>query len=150
TYTVSGADICSASKSIEVVVNALPTVTAANKQVCLGNNTVALTGTPTTPGGTWSGTGVSGTNFNASGLAAGNYPVTYTFADANGCTNNATATVKVNALPTVTAANKQVCFGNNTVALTGTPTTPGGTWSGTGVSGSNFNANGLAAGNYPV
>ncbi len=101
---------------------------------------MALTGTPN--GGTWSGTGVSGPNFNANGQPAGNYTVTYTVI-VNGCTNSATATVTVNALPTVTADDKQVCFGNNTVALTGTP--PGGNWSGTGVSGSDFIANGLGS-----
>ncbi|MET3885920.1 beta strand repeat-containing protein [Niastella sp. OAS944] len=146
TYSYTDANSCNNSTTATVSVNALPTVTADNKQICIGNNAVALTGTPA--GGSWSGTGVSGSTFNANGLAAGNYTVTYSYTDANSCTNTANATVTVNALPSVTANNKQVCFGNNSVVFTGTPA--GGTWSGTGVSGSTFNANGLAAGNYTV
>ncbi|HEY8894137.1 MAG TPA: HYR domain-containing protein, partial [Niastella sp.] len=146
TYSYTDANSCSNTATATVTVNALPTVTADNKQVCFGNNSVALTGAPA--GGSWSGTGVSGATFNANTLSPGNYTVTYSYTDANSCTNTATATVTVNALPTVTAANKQVCFGNNSVALTGTPA--GGTWGGTGVSGSTFNANGLSAGNYTV
>ncbi|MBC6607576.1 T9SS type A sorting domain-containing protein [Hymenobacter sp. BT188] len=134
------------SDSETLTINPLPTVTAADKSVCIGGS-VALTGTPVT-GGTWSGTGVSGSIFNSTGLAAGEYTVTYSFTNANNCTNTATAKVTVNALPTVMAADKSVCIGGS-VALTGTPAT-GGTWSGTGVSGSIFNSAGLAAGEYMV
>ncbi|GAB3202271.1 hypothetical protein ABID22_002610 [Pontibacter aydingkolensis] len=221
TVKVTDANSCTSADSepLTVTVNPLPAVTADNKSVCFGNNTVALTGSPA--GGTWSGTGVSGSTFSANGLAAGDYTVTYTYTNANNCTQSATATVTVNPLPiatinpsgpitfcqggsvrltaqggtsylwsngattesidvsasgtftvkvtdansctsadsepltvtvnplpAVTADNKSVCFGNNTVALTGSPA--GGTWSGTGVSGSTFSANGLAAGDYTV
>jgi hypothetical protein len=98
--------------------NSLPTVTADNKQVCYGNNCVELTGTPA--GGTWSGTGVSGTQFCANGLAVGNYTVTYTVTD--GCTNTATATVTINALPTIgTLTPASTCSGtsNGSITLTG-------------------------------
>ncbi|MFN7044995.1 MAG: T9SS type A sorting domain-containing protein, partial [Flavobacterium sp.] len=51
-------------------------------------------------GGTWSGDHVSASGlFDASGLAAGPYNVTYTYSDANQCTNSDVAVVTVNALP---------------------------------------------------
>src|SRR6266496_3216139 len=114
TITVTDGNGVTASDDVTVTVNALPTVTADDKQVCFGNNSVALTGTPL--GGTWSGLGVSGSTFNANGLVAGNYTVTYTYIDGNGCTNSATANVTVNIFPTVsiTSQTNVLCFGNST------------------------------------
>jgi uncharacterized delta-60 repeat protein len=92
-------------------VNAYATLTVDAKSVCLGN-TVALTATPA--GGTWSGTGVTGSNFNSSGLTAGNYTVTYTYTTTSGCTNNKTGTVTVNVKPTILSFSGPgpVCPGN--------------------------------------
>jgi PKD repeat protein len=144
TYTFTNANGCTNSADAIVTVNALPVVTADAKSVCIGGS-VALTGSPA--GGTWSGAHVTGSTFSAVGLAAGPYTVTYTFTNANGCTNSADAIVTVNALPVVTADAKSVCIGGS-VALTGSPA--GGTWSGAHVTGSTFSAVGLAAGPYTV
>ena len=129
-----------------VTVNALPTVVANNAEVCTGF-IVQLTAIPA--GGTWSGANVSASRlFDASGLAAGPYNVTYTYSDANQCTNSDGAVVTVNALPTVVANNAEVCTGF-TVQLTAEPA--GGTWSGANVSASGlFDASGLASGPYNV
>jgi hypothetical protein len=53
---------------------------------------------------------VTGSTFDAAGLAAVHIP--YTFTDMNGCTNSADAIVTVNALPIVTADPKSVCIGS--------------------------------------
>ncbi|SDL88610.1 hypothetical protein SAMN04488034_1242, partial [Salinimicrobium catena] len=67
----------------------LPMVTADDDSVCIGS-TVQLSATPS--GGTWSGMHVSATGlFDADGLAADDYRVTYTFTDGNGCENSDTA-----------------------------------------------------------
>jgi hypothetical protein len=146
TYTYSDANECTNSDGAVVTVNALPTVVANDAEVCTGF-TVQLTANPT--GGTWSGANVSASGlFDASGLAAGPYNVTYTYSDANECTNSDGAMVTVNALPSVVANDAEVCTGF-TVQLTANPA--GGTWSGANVSASGlFDASGLAAGPYNV
>ena len=137
---------CDGEDSGILTVNALPTVVANDAEVCTGF-TVQLTANPA--GGTWSGANVSASGlFDASGLAAGPYNVTYTYSDANECTNSDGAVVTVNALPTVVANDAEVCTGF-TVQLTANPA--GGTWSGANVSASGlFDASGLAAGPYNV
>ncbi len=57
---------------------------------CSVNGLVALNGTPA--GGTFSGVGVSGSNFDPS---AGTQTITYTVQDADGCTFTATTTIQV-------------------------------------------------------
>ena len=58
------------------------------------NSTLTLnTGTPT--GGIYSGTGVTGTSFNASGLNSGNYVLAYTYTNSYGCSAVDTATIAV-------------------------------------------------------
>jgi len=54
-------------------------------------------GTPV--GGTYSGTGVSGSNFNASVAGPGIHTITYTYSDAFGCTGTANGTIIVDANP---------------------------------------------------
>jgi gliding motility-associated-like protein len=97
-----------------------------------------------TPGGVFSGQGVSGNQFNPAGLS-GQIQITYTVTS-NGCqrtqVQNATV-IKVQSAEWTAPA--QVCAGsslNLNTLLTGGVT--GGTWSGSGVSGSTFNAAGLS------
>jgi hypothetical protein len=107
---------CTASDSIYLAINALPTVTAnANATTVCAGTLVTLTG-----GGastyTWTGGITNGVSFVPT--ASTTYTVTGT--NAAGCTNTATQTITVNALPTVTAnaTATTVCAGN-TVTLTG-------------------------------
>lgn len=91
-YTVSltVTNTCgSNTQSGSVTVNALPTVSFSIVQdtVCTTSGLLALSGTPT--GGTFSGTGVSGTNFDPL-TGAGTYTITYNFTDVNGCSGTAT------------------------------------------------------------
>ncbi len=118
----------------KIIVNPLPTSTAAsNSPICVGT-TLNLTSS----GGTsynWSGPGgftstlQNPTRTNATAAMAGTYTVTVT--NANGCSSNATTTVVVNDLPIATAgSNSPVCAGA-TINLTSS----GGTnysWSGPG------------------
>jgi hypothetical protein len=78
-----------------LTVNALPVVTAAAlpSRICLSDALIPLSGSPV--GGSWSGIGVSGTNFVPSVTAVGTYNLTYTFTNALGCTNTAVITAKV-------------------------------------------------------
>ena len=146
TYTYSDGNGCENSDTATVTVDALPNVVADDDSVCIGS-TVQLSASPS--GGTWSGDYVSASGlFDADGLAADDYIVTYTYSDGNGCENSDTATVTVDALPVVTANDTSVCIGS-TVQLTASPI--GGTWSGDYISASGeFDADGLAADDYIV
>ena len=118
TYTVTGTDGngCSNTASVNVTVNALPTVAAntSSSAICAGNS-VTLTGSGAT---TYSWTG--GVNDGVSFVPSGTATYTVTGTDGNGCSNTASVSVIVNALPTVTAnaSSAAVCTGNS-VTLTG-------------------------------
>ncbi|MGB7841533.1 MAG: hypothetical protein WBL21_01990, partial [Salinimicrobium sp.] len=65
-------------------------VTADDTSVCIGSK-VQLSASPAE--GTWSGDYISASGeFDADGLAADDYIVTYTYSDGNGCENSDTAT----------------------------------------------------------
>ncbi|MEL7425639.1 MAG: hypothetical protein AAFN81_21790, partial [Bacteroidota bacterium] len=135
---------CRPSAMTSVTVNANPSVTlniTTNSTLCANDPVTlyTLTGSPT--GGTYSGTGVTNLGdgisftFNPAMGSVGANTVTYTFTDANGCSNSATDDITVNALPTVTmsVAGTGTCItaGVQTGLSGGTPT--GGVYSGMGV-----------------
>jgi SprB repeat len=108
------------------------TFTGTLAQQCVTATTYALTGGMPT-GGTYSGTGVTGSNFDASVAGPGTHTITYTYIDANGCTNTATNTIKVNALPSAGASitnaagiSPGLCEGMQTVTLSASPSVPAG------------------------
>ena len=132
TVTVTNGSGCvTLFNSYTITVNLLPTVAAitGTTNVCV-NSTTALA--DPTVGGTWSSSDdakatVDATTGVVTGVAAGTVNIIYTVTNANGCSQIATATVTVNALPVVVAIGgaNGVCV-NSTIALT--ETTPGGTW----------------------
>ena len=77
----------SAAAGINVMAYPLPTVSlnAQSTTTCVNWNTNVLTGNPS--GGTYSGPGVSGNNFDPSAAGAGTHTVMYTYTDSLGCTN---------------------------------------------------------------
>jgi hypothetical protein len=79
-----------------VTVNGLPAVsiTSTSAPLCIGDAAVALTATPA--GGSFGGTGVEVQSFNPTTAGLGTHEVTYTYTDANGCTNAADVTYDVN------------------------------------------------------
>ena len=102
TYTFSDANGCEgqASDQIEVFPE---TNLGLNVPVteCVNNTSVQLvSGTPT--GGSYSGPGVIGDIFNPSTAGLGVHTITYTFIDANGCTNDITDDIEVVDPPSVT------------------------------------------------
>jgi gliding motility-associated-like protein len=124
---------CTATDAVNVAVNPLPTVSAGSySPVCSTAATVALVGAPA--GGIYTGLGVTGTTFNTS---SGTQTITYSYSNALGCSNSATALITVNQQPVVSAGNYSiVCSNAPDIALVGSPI--GGTFSGTGVTGWSF------------
>ena len=153
-YTFNnGACTNAATKSLTV--NALPVVAAIGgaTTVCVNANTPAFT--DATAGGTWSITNGTGTaSITAGGVVTGLTPgtvtIVYTFNNGN-CTNTATKSLTVNALPVVAPIGggaTAVCFNTNTPAFT--DATAGGTWSitnGTGIA--SITAGGVVTGITP-
>lgn len=90
--------------------------TPTEDAVCPTGGMQTLTGNPA--GGTFTGTNVSGNNFNPAGLPSGSYPITYTYTDGIGCITYKTQSIQV--LRTPGDVNALICEGS-------TPTfTPGG------------------------
>jgi hypothetical protein len=100
TYTVTNTIAASGScpmvdETFSITINASPNVALANfTDVCVYNPAFALSG-GTPAGGTYSGTGVSGGNFDPSTAGVGIETITYSYSDVNGCSNTATNTINV-------------------------------------------------------
>src|SRR5665811_344169 len=135
-------------------------LTSQTNVLCFGASTGAIN--ITASGGTgpytyaWTGTGVSATAEDQTGLAAGSYSVVVT--DASGCfTASLPVTITQPASAVSVALTSQtnvLCFGASTGAIN--ITASGGTgaytyaWTGTGVNPTSQNQTGLVAGNYSV
>lgn len=101
TYTVTNTIAASGScpmtdETFNITVNPLPNVTLANfSDVCVYDPAFALTG-GTPAGGSYSGTGVSGGNFDPSTAGVGPTTITYTYTDGTTtCSNAAANTINV-------------------------------------------------------
>ncbi len=99
--TVTGGSGCTGIATDTVTVYPLPTVdfTGLPASVCADAAPIALTGNPI--GGSYSGTGMTGTHFNPNSLN-GNYTVTYHYIEStHGCANTASHSITVNPFTTV-------------------------------------------------
>lgn len=147
TYTV-GSGACQSTLSQSIVINSLPDASwTPPAGMCTGSAALDLSTTITgTPGGTWSGTGVTDPNFDPAGLS-GPQAVTYTATNGT-CTATSTQNITVNPTTTPTWTNPgPICVNAvpvnlDPLVISGGGTT-GGTWSGGGVTASNFDPAGL-------
>jgi len=116
-----------ATASNLITVNTAPTVSAGSDlTLCLNSGAITLDGTP--DNGDWSGTGVSPSGaFNP--VTVGVFDLTYTFTDANNCTNSDAMTVTVNDAATANANGPYTTCGTTTIALNAT-TNGTGQWTG--------------------
>ena len=141
TYFVRAEGTCNNTTCQSVTVTVNPVVNPAwtnPSPICAAAGSINLNSLITgTTGGTWSGTGVSGTSFNP---ASGSQSVTYTVGSAP-CTQTLTQTITV--VPDVNPAwtnPSPICAAAGNINLNNLITgTTGGTWSGTGVTGTSFN-----------
>jgi PKD repeat protein len=136
---------CTGTATTSVIVNAKPVATITNPgSLCNNGAAINLVGNPT--GGTFSGTGITGSSFSPT--SAGTFLVNYSVTNA-GCTGTSALSVVVNATPNPSIVNvAALCNNGPAVALSATPS--GGTFSGTGVTGSSFNPTTAGAGNFVV
>ncbi len=107
--TVTNSNSCSAnSNTINISVQANPTVAVSNATICSGN-TANLTATGANTY-IWD-TGATTSSISVSPTVTSNYLVTGT---TNGCTNTKTVSVTIKNTPTIAVSNATICSGNNT------------------------------------
>ncbi|MEO8066391.1 MAG: T9SS type A sorting domain-containing protein [Flavobacteriales bacterium] len=154
---ITDATICPATSypaSVSVTVNPLPVMNCGTYgPACTDAADIILGGSPA--GGTWTGTGVSGTNPNyVFDPSVGGQTLNYSFTDGNNCTNSCMTTITVNPLPVVTCPpNSSVCVDAPAYSLVNSgenPTGAGGTFSGTGVTGNMFDPATAGAGTHTI
>lgn len=112
-YIASGT--CPASGSITIFVDTIQDASfTVPSNICANSSAFNLTAT--TPGGTWSGTGITDANngtFDPSVAGAGTWPITYEVG--LNCPNSSITNIIVIPLPTVNAgADVSICPGGNT------------------------------------
>ena len=115
TLTATNASNCQATSTVNITVNAAPTITLGAVTVCSGSsfnlNSVVTVNGATGGTGTWSGTGVSGSTFNSTGLSVGTYTLTYTYTlQSVDYTQTVNAEVKPNATASISAS---ICQGSS-------------------------------------
>jgi predicted transcriptional regulator len=122
TVTVTDANGCTDSETVNVTVNSLPTA-------AIGGTTAICTGGSTTltasGAGTYAWSNSLGSNAGITVSPTTNTSYTVTVTDANGCTDSETANVTVNSLPTA-------AIGGTTTICTGGSTTLTASGAGTG------------------
>ncbi len=129
-YTINIASVngCSQSTVINIASNNSNTVSVNSETICAGVNTI-LTATPSTTGGTflWSPNGETTQTITVNPTVQTYYVVTYSL---NGCSSNATSTINIKSIPTLTlsASSNTICP-NNTATLTASGGTLPYTWS---------------------
>ncbi|MDA7803166.1 gliding motility-associated C-terminal domain-containing protein [Crocinitomix sp.] len=150
TYTVTGTagDGCTGTASIDIEVEALPTViaTASPTEICEGES-IVFTGSGADIYA-WDGGVTDGVPFTPGG--SGDIVFNVIGSTLTGCENTASVTITVNPNPTVgaTALTTDVCFGESTsVSGTGAMTY---TWDGGLADGVTFTPDALGATTYTV
>ena len=93
--------ICENIATDQIIVNPTPNVTftLSDTEICFGSDIELTGGLPV--GGSYSGPGVSGNNFNSLDAGAGSFDITYSFTSLDGCTGEATETILVHDFPSV-------------------------------------------------
>lgn len=132
TYSTSGAGGCSTLDTVLVTVNSFSDATIVQPpSLCITGGVITLTAV--TPGGTWTGTGITGALtgvFDPSVAGLGSTMITYSIGGS--CANSDTVMVTVTNLfdPTISAI-PNICLGSSPITLTSAH--PGGVWSGVGI-----------------
>ncbi|MCY7349579.1 MAG: T9SS type A sorting domain-containing protein [Cytophagaceae bacterium] len=154
TYTVvatrSAGCTATMTGSATVSVNAPPSVsiTGLAASYCKNAAAVTLTGSPT--GGSFTIDSNPATSLNPASLSVGPHSVVYAYTDANACSNSATQSVTVNALPTVSITGLEASYCKNAAAVTLTGSPAGGSFTIDGNPATSLNPASLSVGPHSV
>jgi hypothetical protein len=149
TLTETDGELCSTTQQVIVTVNALPLVEFVGTYgpYCVDGAVVTLVATPA--GGTFTGNGITGDQFDPAIAGIGIHTITYTFSDGNGCENSATIDIVVNSLPVITIDPiGPFCSNDDVITLTATPV--GGTFNGLGITGNQFDPTVAGPGSHVI
>ncbi|MFT5513694.1 MAG: hypothetical protein ACI8SE_002103, partial [Bacteroidia bacterium] len=136
--TRNGTSCSFLSSTIQISRISKPSVTLSSfKGVCESVDSVTLNG-GSPSGGTYSGTGVSGNYFLPSQVRQGYYDITYSFADTNNCSSEASQTIQVYGLPSLNSSGQPPFCNDKDSVLLAFVTPKGGTYSGNFVSNNYF------------
>ncbi len=123
TYSV-GAGSCTTQDQVDITVHALPAIVLSGlDDACADAPPITFGATP--PGGSWQGTGITDPVlgvFDPAISGAGNFPVTYTITDANGCTNSLTQVMAVLTVPAAAFTHGPIACAMAPFPFTGTST----------------------------
>ena len=127
---ITGGTKAVSSNNVSLTPISLPTVNITNlaNQYCLNADDVNIVATPN--GGVFAGNGVTGNVFSASSAAAGSFDITYTYTNAQACSNTDTVAITVDALPDATFSGYASSYCNNYDTDTLIPTQVGGIFAG--------------------
>ncbi|MBE0667332.1 MAG: pkd domain containing protein, partial [Bacteroidales bacterium] len=113
----------------------------------LCGNADPVTLTAHDPGGTWRGDGVSGNIFDPEIAGPGNHTIQYEIINADGCRDADETIITVMPVPDATILTEGiVCSSDPSITLS--VRTPGGVWTGTGITGDIFFPSLAGAGNH--
>jgi predicted transcriptional regulator len=140
---------CADSATSTIFVKPAPTVFFAPlSNVCITSLPITLTNAFPF-GGTFSGNGVTGNQFDPASAGGGFTDITYTYTDANGCVGTAIQTIEVDTLPSVSFNSVPDLCSNTSYTLTeGVPS--GGVYSGPGVVGGQFDPSLTGTGTFTI
>jgi len=98
---------CDSVYVLNLTVNDLPSISLSglNNFYCEYHDVSVMSGSPI--GGTFTGQGVNGNEFNPSLAGIGNWPIFYSYTDGNGCSNSDTVWVEVDACVGIATQGKQ-------------------------------------------
>ncbi|PKR80084.1 hypothetical protein CW751_12040, partial [Brumimicrobium salinarum] len=149
-YSITDGNGCvnTSSQSVQVTAGGVDaTFTTLNAQYCEDDAPITLV--PVNSGGTFSGDGVSGNVFDPDDANIGTNTITYSITS-GGCSGTSSQTVTINEVPDpdFNGLNNEYCL--NDAAATLVPDVSGGTFSGPGISGLNFDPSVAGVGTHSV
>lgn len=156
TYPVYVSDAANHHQTFMVTISDFqPTVNfTVQSPVCNEGQTVPFTNIQPIAGtnqtGVFSGTAVSGNQFNVAQSGEGTFPITYTFTDEHGCTNSIAKDIIVlpNPNPVISGLNPDYCISDGVIPFQVSPS--GGTLSGNGVVNGTFDVAAAGVGTHTI
>lgn len=139
-YWVSGTSAggCSSSDTITVNVAPLPTPVIGGLATTYCSNDSAVTLNLSPAGGTLTGTGISGNDFDPMAAGPGTYDIKYEVSNSFGCVDSVVVAVEVINAPSASFTNLDTAYCLDALPVTLAATPAGGTFSGPGVSNGTF------------
>ncbi|MEQ9303837.1 MAG: hypothetical protein RJQ14_07975, partial [Marinoscillum sp.] len=140
TYSYTDANGCTRTDTKNITVSVPDPIDAGpNITACTSSPSIDVDLGVSITGGTWSGSGITGSFFSPSSVGPGNYILTYIYNNGQGCISTDTRNVNVREELAVDLGDPlTMCRGDLPIDLGQIPNIKGGTWSGRGVDGSNF------------